>query len=69
MDRDYLFTHTTIEHCYFLLDFLRALKVNKLDLIVAFSAGCYDAVPLAIKTGLPVGGLALLQVPGFKVPR
>jgi len=66
MDAGGVYTQTTIENCNFILDFLKALGVNRLDLLTAFSCGCYTAVPLASKSGLKVNGLALLQVPGHR---
>ncbi|XP_055332494.1 uncharacterized protein LOC129584359 isoform X2 [Paramacrobiotus metropolitanus] len=69
MDEDMAYSHSLIENCNFLLDFLVKLGVMKVDLIVAFSAGGYPAVPLAIKSEYPVGGLALIQLPGHRVGR
>ncbi|GAU89142.1 hypothetical protein RvY_01726 [Ramazzottius varieornatus] len=67
MDEDYVYKHTTIENNYFTLDFLSALGVRHVDLVVSFSCGCYTAVPLAVSTRFPIGGLAMLQIAGHRV--
>ena len=67
MDKDYAFSHTSIENSYFTLDFLDAVGVRHVDLLVSFSCGCYTAVPLVVSTKFPIGGLAMLQIAGHRV--
>ncbi|OWA51584.1 putative E3 ubiquitin-protein ligase makorin-2 [Hypsibius exemplaris] len=66
MDKGMHFKHTTIENSYFILDFLHALGIRSLDMVAAFSCGCYAAVPLAAQSGMPVRSMALFQVPGHR---
>lgn len=64
------FWHSAEEKTHLLADFLRAINISKIDLVVAHSSAIYPSLNMMTRPGMPaVGGLALLAPAGHQLVR